>query len=119
MDTFNKYQLSFFLDGRDSPQIVIRGNDRVEFVADCKWALQQLKEQVMVRTRTEPIPERTQELVEEQTFEEEMDALVDESMCSVHNLKMKEKQGKFGKFYSHSRGEYPKLEWCSGKGFPE
>lgn len=41
----------------------------------------------------------------------------DESMCDVHGVKMKEREGKNGKFYSHSRGVYPDLDWCSGLGY--
>jgi hypothetical protein len=37
--------------------------------------------------------------------------------CTIHSVQMKERQGKFGIFYSHSTGTYPALEWCSGKGY--
>jgi len=42
----------------------------------------------------------------------------DPSYCSVHKVQMKERQGKYGKFYSHGK----KLNddtfiWCNGKGF--
>lgn len=44
----------------------------------------------------------------------------DDDQCKVHNIQMKERVGKDGKkFYSHSRGKYPDLEWCSGHGFPD
>lgn len=40
--------------------------------------------------------------------------------CTIHNVPMKEKIRKTTgeKFYSHSRGVYPNLEWCNGQGFP-
>lgn len=44
---------------------------------------------------------------------------VDESYCQVHEVKMKERTGKNGTFYSHAKGDYPDLKWCSGKGFKE
>ena len=39
--------------------------------------------------------------------------------CPIHKITMKERMVKNGKFYSHSRGQYPDLIWCSGAGFPE
>lgn len=57
----------------------------------------------------------------ESDFEEEMDNL-DPSICKFPghgDTKMKQREGKFGPFYSHNRGKYPDLEWCSGKGFPD
>lgn len=40
--------------------------------------------------------------------------------CPKHQVDMKEKTNKQGeKFYSHSRGVYPNLEWCNGKGFAD
>lgn len=40
--------------------------------------------------------------------------------CPKHNQPMRERQGKDGKpnYFSHNRGVYPNLEWCSGSGFP-
>lgn len=40
--------------------------------------------------------------------------------CPKHNVPMKEKISKKdgSKYYSHSRGVYPNLEWCNGTGFP-
>lgn len=40
-----------------------------------------------------------------------------EDWCSVHDVKMYPKEGKFGKFYSHSEGEYPDVKYCNGKGY--
>lgn len=40
-----------------------------------------------------------------------------EGWCVIHGVQMKEREGKFGKFYSHSRGVYPDMEYCSGYGF--
>lgn len=39
--------------------------------------------------------------------------------CPTHNVPMKEKVSKTTgeKFYSHSRGVYPNLDWCNGQGF--
>ena len=34
MDNICKFQYSFFLEGRDSPQIVVRGNNFEEFMLD-------------------------------------------------------------------------------------
>lgn len=43
---------------------------------------------------------------------------LDPSMCTVHNIKMKERNGKNGKFYSHARElEENSWDYCSGKGF--
>ena len=40
--------------------------------------------------------------------------------CPKHNQPMRERQGKDGKpnYWSHNKGIYPSLEWCSGSGFP-
>lgn len=39
--------------------------------------------------------------------------------CPTHSVDMKEKVNKQGeKFFSHSRGTYPNLEYCNGQGFP-
>lgn len=39
--------------------------------------------------------------------------------CPTHSgAIMKEKERNGQKFYSHSRGVYPDLEWCNGQGFP-
>lgn len=38
--------------------------------------------------------------------------------CPKHNVPMKEKTSKTGeKFYSHSQGVYPNLDYCNGQGF--
>lgn len=56
--------------------------------------------------------------VEEKTFEKEMEEIADASQCPIHKVTMKEREGKFGKFYSHSR-QLPDQSWdyCSGKGY--
>ena len=41
----------------------------------------------------------------------------DESFCAVHKVKMTEKDGKFGKFYSHSKEIDGEWIYCNGKGF--
>jgi len=39
--------------------------------------------------------------------------------CPIHEVPMKEKISKSGeKFYSHSKGVYPDLIYCNGKGWP-
>jgi len=38
MDNICRFQYSFFLEGRESPQIVIRGNDYKQFILDVEQA---------------------------------------------------------------------------------
>jgi hypothetical protein len=51
--------------------------------------------------------------------DEPQSKLIDESFCTIHQVKMKERVGRNGKFFSHSQGVYPDLIWCSGSGFKE
>lgn len=38
--------------------------------------------------------------------------------CKAHKVMMKERTGQDGSsYYSHSRGTYPNLDYCNGKGF--
>ena len=41
----------------------------------------------------------------------------DEGFCTVHKVKMTEKDGKYGKFYSHSKEIDGEWIYCNGKGF--
>lgn len=52
------------------------------------------------------------------TMEEIDPADLDDSMCTVHKVQMKERDGKNGKFYSHAR-EMTDGSWdyCSGRGW--
>lgn len=50
---------------------------------------------------------------------DEIEEDLDPSWCEVHKVKMKEREGKYGTFYSHSQGNHPDLQWCSGSGFKE
>ena len=43
----------------------------------------------------------------------------DPSFCSIHNAKMEEREGKFGKFYSHSKKVGENVIFCNGKGWKE
>ena len=38
MDNICKFQYSFFLEGRESPQVVVRGNDYKQFILDVEQA---------------------------------------------------------------------------------
>lgn len=64
-------------------------------------------------------PEVSSETLEEKYAGKTLSEIpeTDESYCSIHNVKMKERIGKNGKFFSHARGEFPDLDWCSGSGF--
>lgn len=42
---------------------------------------------------------------------------VGQRMCPIHHAPMKEREGKFGKFYSH--WDKDKETWCSGKKFTD
>jgi hypothetical protein len=35
--------------------------------------------------------------------------------CARHNVTMKERDGKNGKFYSHYVGKFPDGSWCNGR----
>lgn len=94
--------------------------------ADTLRELRLAEEELNVGRRMDQIPEK--EFSEESkagviASEQEEHGFVDHTkqkdFCEVHDVKMKERDGKNGKFYSHNRGTYPNLEWCSGGGFPE
>lgn len=53
----------------------------------------------------------------DEDFEEAMDKLSSEGFCEIHRTRMDMKEGKYGSFFSHSRGKYPDIQYCSGKGF--
>ena len=38
-----------------------------------------------------------------------------EKPCPIHPTMLKERDGKNGKFWSHSMGTYPNLTWCNGQ----
>jgi hypothetical protein len=40
-----------------------------------------------------------------------------ETYCKVHQVQMKERDGKFGKFYSHATQQNDKWVYCTGKGW--
>lgn len=47
-----------------------------------------------------------------EAYEEEVAA---QDHCARHNVTMKERDGKNGKFYSHYVGKFPEGSWCNGK----
>ena len=54
-----------------------------------------------------------------QELEKPVSDPAEEDYCLEHKVKMKARNGKHGVFYSHSKGVYPDLDWCSGHGFPD
>lgn len=124
-----KYQWSSKLDNGEI--MVVRADTREELVLDMEWA-KSLSSPVTQEKGLESHPEASQTPIEDvNSLFEEAQSLnekyagktneeipeVDESYCQLHEVKMKERIGKNGKFYSHSQGDYPDLNWCSGKGY--
>ena len=112
------YQWSYKLDSGEI--YVVHSNDLEDF--------KQKRKEIMVyitslelRKEIDSVPiEKELDSVDKphgHDFEEEMEELAEESYCKLHKVTMKERMGKNGKFYSHAKGEYPDLDWCSGRGF--
>ena len=103
LSQYPKYQYSFFMNGRDSAQIVVRGDNFEDFVLD----IEKVKTQF---TQLTP-------LKEEKPLVAHPAASNDPAMCLMHNVVMKERINKEtnSKFHSHYIGKYPDGSWCSGK----
>lgn len=83
--------------------LTLRGESGIELLAKMDKAIDLLKEKGCTPvTRYSPSPSKM--------------AQIETKDCPVHNVPMKNPKGKG--FY-HSRGVYPDMEYCSGKGFPE
>ena len=133
MKTEHKYQWSSKLENGEI--MVVRADTREELVLDREWAkslvspLNTEKPQITHPERAETASEELSLFDEEKkeepkTLDEKYQGKTqeeipetDESFCDLHEVQMKERTGKNGIFYSHSQGEYPKLDWCSGQGW--
>ena len=109
MNNICKFQYSFFLAGRDSPQIVVRGDNFEEFILDVDKAKTEFDK--TSRQKNEPFPQE-KPLLASPSESSDMS-----SYCSIHKLEMKERINKKNnaKFYSHYIGTYPNGTYCSGK----
>lgn len=117
-----KYQWSSKADGGEI--VVVRSDDKEDLILDIEWA----KDKILPKPSVESQPERAETTSSEpewlslndeyagKTLDEIPE--IDESYCDVHNVKMKEREGKNGKFYSHARdlGDN-NWDYCSGKGW--
>ena len=74
MNNYPKFQYSFFIEGKDTPQIVIRGENFMEFILDI---------------------EKTKTHFEKRDLEKP--DIADVSMCTIHNIVMKENWQKIKK----------------------
>jgi len=118
-----RYQWSSKLDNGEI--ILVRSDNKEDLILDIEWAKSQTRGEKPLESHPEA-SETPEWMEEEKTLNDKfagktLDEIpeVDDSYCQVHEVKMKERIGKNGVFYSHSKGEYPDLKWCSGKGFKE
>lgn len=110
----------------DGTIYVVVGDERKQFEDDIIYI-----KGLITNQRTDKPLETQPERASEPSYKEVDDARIEaidkraeepdelEGMCEVHEVMMKERMGKNGKFYSHSKGQYPDLQWCSGQGFKE
>lgn len=102
----SKFQWSMKLDNGEI--YVIRANTFNELKLERELAMVFIEGLNTILTAEEPIDP-------EEDFEEEMDKVTDPSYCKIHDVNMKEREGKYGKFFSHGIGTYPNLKWCNGR----
>lgn len=108
MKTEFKYQWSSKADNGEI--MVVRADTQEEIQKEIEWA----KNLLHIEKPTESHPSVSEIPLEDRLWEGESDP----SWCEIHKVKMKERDGKNGKFYSHSK-QLPDESWdyCSGRGF--
>lgn len=100
-----KYQWSSKIENGEI--VVVRNDDWEELILDIQRA-KAVSTPVVQNKPLETQPALTRTPIEDSS---------EDDICPVHKVKMKEREGKNGLFYSHNKGIYPDLEWCSGKGY--
>ncbi len=99
-NTYPKFQYSYFIGGNKDEQLVIRADTFEEF--------KQAKTDVdKIITKREESNKQTQAAPVQP----------DENICPTHNVAYQEKEGKFGKFWSHTIGKdaQGKFIYCNKK----
>ncbi len=96
MEAFPKLQFSKFI-GQD--QVVVRSDDKTEFLDLVTFIEDFVKKQPIIQ-QTVQKPVAGQQVSKSDT-----------KMCPIHDVEMKGREGKFGRFYSHNING----TWCNGK----
>lgn len=110
MNNKTEYRYQWSSKADNGEIVVVRADTKEELVLDIEWA----KSGFNIKTLLESQPER------EETITREPVKLIEDvpkDWCAIHDVKMFPKEGQYGKFYSHSEGEYPNIKYCNGKGF--
>lgn len=99
-NSYPKFQIDITTPNR---MYHVRCNDWEEF----KKAAEDMEDFVMGKDYAFPKPQ--EELPKEDR----------EDYCDFHQVPMKEREGKYGKFYSHGKKEGENFVWCTGEGWIE
>jgi len=95
MSDYPAYQYSVFLKGSRDEQLVIRADNWEEFME-----LKKNADVIISKVETKPTQNN-----------------LSAGVCSIHNVPLIEKNGKFGVFYSHAGVVNGKTVYCQGKGY--
>lgn len=109
---YNRYQWSIFPEGNRGEQYVVRADT----VQDLETAINEVK--VLIGKQPQTNVQSHVPTSDAKAIDEVMAGNAGEVLCPVHNVKMWEKTGKHGTFYSHGEKQ-PDGSWknCNGKGF--
>lgn len=111
----SKYQFSIKLD--DGSIYVVRTNSREELEDEILYIKGLITNQPNTVDKIQAKIDDMRESLDqpEETF---VDHTKLSDQCEIHNVKMKERNGKNGKFYSHAHQlKDSTWDYCSGKGF--
>jgi len=105
-----KYQWSRFVNGGRDEQFVVRADAWEEFLEAKELVINHINSLTKVEGSTMATSDRA--------YVDKQMVSGDEVLCPIHHVKMWEKKGKHGTFYSHGEKQ-PDGSWmnCSGKGF--
>lgn len=113
----SEYRYQWSSKQQDGEILVVRADTTEELEIDIEWARILIGGKRVVESH----PERAESLSEKyqgKTVDEIDPADLDDSFCTVHKVKMKERDGKNGKFFSHARQlDDESWDWCSGQGY--
>lgn len=112
MADYNKLQYSYFLE--NGAQVVVRGDDREEFLLDVTWA----KTEFPVKpTQAGQLADQAREKARPHFNESVTGSPIDdEGFCDGHRVPMK--RNKNGKFYHMDQSRPEGDKFCNGYGFP-
>lgn len=108
------YQWSIFPEGNRGEQYVVRADT----VQDLETAINEVKLLIGKHTAQQTNVSSHLSTSDAKAIDEVMAGNAGDVMCPVHNVKMYEKTGKHGVFYSHGEKQ-PDGSWknCNGKGW--